>query len=187
MCLFLLPAWFPYLPPVKTNGHEKICCNFMGKERRMSQTAEQLHRVGLKATGPRIVMLEALEHDRSHPTAEQLYERLRQHYPSLSLSTVYQTLDTFLRVGLCHWVPGADGRLRVEGATQRHDHAICRVCRRLFDIERGKDATLSPPMELPHGLQVTDWRIEYEVICVACQEETKAGKQQAQISPKPKK
>jgi Fur family transcriptional regulator, peroxide stress response regulator len=153
----------------------------------MSQTAEQLHRVGLKATGPRIVILELLEHDRSHPTAEQLYERLRQDYPSLSLSTVYQTLDTFLRVGLCHWVPGGDGRLRVEGSTQRHDHAICRVCRKLFDIERTEFPTLSPPQELPYGLLVTDWRIEYEVICLACKEAAERGKRQTKTLPSPKK
>lgn len=137
----------------------------------MSQTVEQLRRVGLKATGARIVILEMLEHDRSHPTAEQLHERLRQHYPSLSLSTVYQTLDTFLRVGLCHTVPGEHGRLRVEGASQRHDHAVCRVCRRLFDIERAALFPVSPPTQLPHGLLVTDWRIEYEVLCAGCQGE----------------
>ena len=148
----------------------------MEEESRMSQTVEQLRRVGLKATGSRVVILEILEQDRSHPTAEQLHERLRQHYPSLSLSTVYQTLDTFLRVGLCHAVPGVNGRLRVEGASQRHDHALCRVCRRLFDIERAALATLSPPMQLPHGLLVTDWRIEYEVICADCQGQTERGK-----------
>jgi Fur family peroxide stress response transcriptional regulator len=140
---------------------------------------EQLRRVGLKATGPRIVILEVLEHDHSHPTVEQLYERIRQRYPSLSLSTVYQTLDAFLRAGLCHWVPGGDGRLRVEAASQRHDHAICRVCRRLFDIEREEFSALSPPEELPHGLLVTDWRIEYEVICPACQEEAQQNKRRA--------
>jgi Fur family peroxide stress response transcriptional regulator len=142
----------------------------------MSQMAEQLHRVGLKATVPRIVILEMLEHDHSHPTVEQLYERLLQTHPSLSLSTVYQTLDTFLRAGLCHWVPGRDGRLRVEAASHRHDHAVCRICRTLFDIERAEFATVSPPAQLPHGLLVTDWRIEYEVICRTCQEKARGSK-----------
>jgi Fur family peroxide stress response transcriptional regulator len=151
----------------------------------MSQTAAQLHRVGLKATGPRILILEMLERDRSHPTAEQLYDRLRQTYPSLSMSTVYQTLDTFLRTGLCHGVPGGDGRLRVEAASQRHDHAVCRVCRRLFDIERTEFPALSPPTELPHGLLVTDWRVEYEVICLACQEEARGNKWQTRPGSDP--
>jgi Fur family transcriptional regulator, peroxide stress response regulator len=159
----------------------------MEEDSRMAQTAEQLHRLGLKATGPRIIILEMLEHDRSHPTAEQLHERLRQRYPSLSLSTVYQTLDTFLRAGLCHWVPGVDGRLRVEAASQRHDHAICRVCRKLFDIERAEFSSFSLPEELPHGLLVTDWRVEYEVICSPCQEEAQKSKGQAKASPGLKK
>jgi Fe2+ or Zn2+ uptake regulation protein len=122
-----------------------------------------------------MVILEALEHDHNHPTAEQLYETLRQRYPSLSLSTVYQTLEAFISVGLCHRVRGGDGRLRVEGA-QDHDHAVCRVCRQLFDVERQALATLSPPAELPQGLLVTGWRIEYEVICATCQQGSGAGK-----------
>ena len=72
----------------------------------MSQAVERLRGVGLKATGPRVMLLVALKQDRSHPTAEQLYENLRLAHPSLSLSTVYQTLDAFIRTGLCRRVSG---------------------------------------------------------------------------------
>ena len=81
----------------------------------MSQRVARLHRVGLKATGPRMVILSALEQDHGHPTAEQLYETLRQEHPSLSLSTIYQTLDVFIRTGLCRRVSGPGDRLRVDG------------------------------------------------------------------------
>ena len=42
----------------------------------MSERVARLHRAGLKATGPRMVILSALEQDHGHPTAEQLYESL---------------------------------------------------------------------------------------------------------------
>jgi hypothetical protein len=61
------------------------------------------------------------------------------------------------------------------------------VCRRLFDIERAEFSSFSPPGELPHGLLVTDWRVEYEVICSACQEEAPNSKGQAKASPGLKK
>ena len=66
----------------------------------MCQRVARLHRAGLKATGPRLVILAALERAHTHPTAEQLYDTLRRGHPSLSLSTVSQTLDVFLRTGL---------------------------------------------------------------------------------------
>jgi Fur family peroxide stress response transcriptional regulator len=134
----------------------------------MSQTVERLRRAGLKATGPRLVLLAALEQDRSHPTAEQLYETLRPHHPSLSLSTIYQTLDTFIRTGLCRRVSAAGSRLRVDGTPQDHDHAVCRVCGTIFDIDQRLCPLPEPPAHLPQGLTVTGVRVEYDVICAGC-------------------
>ena len=134
----------------------------------MSHGVERLHQAGLKATGPRMLILAALEHDRNHPTAEQLFERLRQDYSSLSLSTVYQTLDAFLRAGLCRRVTDAGDRMRVDGTPQDHDHAVCRVCGAIFDIDRRLFPLPIPPAHLPNDLVVTGLRLEYEVICATC-------------------
>jgi Fe2+ or Zn2+ uptake regulation protein len=136
----------------------------------MSERVVRLHRAGLKATGPRMVILAALEQDHSHPTAEQLYERLRQEHPSLSLSTVYQTLDVFIRTDLCRRVSGPGDRLRVDGTPQDHDHAVCRLCGAIFDVDRDQVQFPIPPGYLSNGLMVTGIRFEYEVICQACQE-----------------
>jgi Fur family peroxide stress response transcriptional regulator len=134
----------------------------------MPHRVERLHRAGLKATGPRMLILEALESNCNHPTAEQLHEVLRHDYPSLSLSTIYQTLDAFIRNGLCRRVNGAGDRLRVDGTPQDHDHAICNVCGQIFDVDRQLFPLPAPPAQLPNGLTVTGLRLEYEVICAAC-------------------
>jgi Fe2+ or Zn2+ uptake regulation protein len=141
----------------------------------MSQAVEKLRRVGLKATGPRVMLLAALEHDRGHPTAEQLYENLRLDHPSLSLSTVYQTLDAFIRTGLCRRVSDTGDCLRVDGTPPNHDHAICRTCGMIFDIDRQLFPRPAPPALLPHGLTVTGLRVEYDVICASCQVRTPAS------------
>jgi Fe2+ or Zn2+ uptake regulation protein len=134
----------------------------------MSQAVERLRGVGLKATGPRVMLLAALEQDRSHPTAEQLYEKLRLAHPSLSLSTVYQTLDAFIRTGLCRRVSDTGDCLRVDGTPPNHDHAICRTCGMIFDIDRQLFPRPAPPVLLPRGLTVTGLRVEYDVICASC-------------------
>jgi Fe2+ or Zn2+ uptake regulation protein len=136
----------------------------------MSQRVARLHRAGLKATGSRMVILAALEQDHTHPTAEHLYDTLHRGFPSLSLSTVYQTLDVFIRTGLCRRVSGLGDRLRVDGTPQDHDHAVCRMCRAIFDVDRDQVQLPTSPGYLSNGLMVTGIRFEYEVICASCQE-----------------
>jgi Fe2+ or Zn2+ uptake regulation protein len=148
-----------------------------------TQIGERLRHVGLKATGPRMVILAALEQDRSHPTAEQLYEMLRPSYPSLSLSTVYQTLDAFIRTGLCRRVSDTGDRLRVDGTPQDHDHAVCRACGTIFDVDRQIFPRPAPPKQLPHGLTVTGLRVEYDVICTTCRKTS--GEEETALTGEP--
>jgi Fe2+ or Zn2+ uptake regulation protein len=117
-----------------------------------------------------MVILAALEQDHTHPTAEHLYDTLHRDFPSLSLSTVYQTLDVFIRTGLCRRVSGLGDRLRVDGTPQDHDHAVCRMCRAIFDVDRDQVQLPTSPGYLSNGLMVTGIRFEYEVICASCQE-----------------
>ena len=133
----------------------------------MQQRAERLREAGLKVTAPRLLILAALELDRGHPTAEQLHEALHRNHPSLSLSTVYKTLEAFLRAGLCRRV-NSEGSLRVDGVSKEHDHAVCRTCGRIFDIDRKHAPVGDLPGRLPSGLVVNGFRIEYDVICAAC-------------------
>jgi Fe2+ or Zn2+ uptake regulation protein len=136
----------------------------------MSQRATRLRGAGLKATGPRLVILAALEQDHTHPTAEQLYATLRRVHPSLSRSTVSHTLEVFLRTRLCRRVSAPGARLRVDGTPPDHDHAVCRLCGAIFDVERDQLPLPRLPEHVSHGLLVTGIRLAYEVICAPCQE-----------------
>jgi len=62
----------------------------------MSQRVARLHRAGLKATGPRMVILAAVEQDHTHPTAEHLYDMLRREHPSLVQSPLWSVAS------MCH-------------------------------------------------------------------------------------
>ncbi len=129
---------------------------------------ERLRRAGLRVTAARLAVLSLLGSERRHPTAEQVHATLHPAHPSLSLSTVYGTLDAFVRAGLCRRVRSGDGRMRVDGTAVEHDHAVCRGCGRIFDVERGGIALPPVPARLPRGLTVGAVRIEYDVICSSC-------------------
>lgn len=133
-----------------------------------SEQAERLRAVGLKATGPRIAILDAIENNSHHPSAEDIYQELVERHPSLSLSTVYGTLSAFVKAGLVRKLSEVDGRLRVDGTKTTHDHAICRICGTIFDVEPDPTMVPPPPSELPGDLTVLDVRVEYDVVCADC-------------------
>jgi Fe2+ or Zn2+ uptake regulation protein len=128
----------------------------------------------LKATGPRLAILAALEQDRRHPSAEQIHAGLASSHPSLSLSTVYSTLEAFVRAGLVSKVNASDGRLRVDGTQGDHDHAVCRSCGTIFDVDRSWYPLPQAPARLPRGLDVVGVHVEYDVVCSACRSGAKS-------------
>ncbi|MBX3015866.1 MAG: transcriptional repressor [Caldilineaceae bacterium] len=130
--------------------------------------AERLRAAGLKVTGSRVAILDAVERNCHHPSAEEIYQELVERHPSLSLSTVYGTLSAFVRAGLVRKLSEVDGRLRVDGTKSHHDHAICRICGTIFDVEPEPNTLLLPPTELPDGHTVLNVRIEYDVVCANC-------------------
>lgn len=140
----------------------------MKNQENESPHAQRLRQVGMRATGPRVAILSLLEGERTHPSAEQIHEALSGELPSLSLSTVYSTLESFLQVGLVRRIPTPEGRLRVDGTTQDHDHAVCRSCGRVFDVPRDVRVHSQSDVALPAGAELVGVHIEYEVVCSAC-------------------
>jgi Fur family peroxide stress response transcriptional regulator len=103
-----------------------------------------LKRSGLKLTPQRMAIVRLFAEDSSHPTAQDLYERLRPTFPSMSFATVYNTLDTLARTGLAGTVrlPGKRGdAARFDPNTSPHHHAVCDSCGEVLDITAG---TLAP-------------------------------------------
>jgi Fe2+ or Zn2+ uptake regulation protein len=126
--------------------------------------ADQLKQRGLRVTPQRAAVLEAV-YQLSHPDAEQVYRYVSQHYPMLSLATVYNTLDRLAEVGLVLVVENR-GRRYFDGNVQWHDHAYCVQCGRLQDLpaETGRVAE-------PTGAE--GWKLErrqviWSGVCPVC-------------------
>lgn len=90
----------------------------------MDSTRELFARHGLRCTRQRDELYRALAASKAHPTAEELYEQVHADSPSLSLATVYNTLDAFCRVGLCIRLPNMNGTgpCRFDAETARRVH-----------------------------------------------------------------
>jgi Fur family peroxide stress response transcriptional regulator len=90
---------------------------------------------GIKVTPQRMeVFLEIIE-AADHPSAEQVFERVRTRLPTISLDTVYRTLSTFDRLGLISKVYFVDDRTRFDPNTTHHHHLVCTICKNVMDFQ----------------------------------------------------
>ncbi|MFD3000765.1 Fur family transcriptional regulator [Pontibacter toksunensis] len=97
---------------------------------------ERIVASGLKATHQRIVVYEALmELHGKHPMAEEVYQHLKPANPSISLGTVYKTLDSFAEINLVHKVLSEEGGKRFDANTTVHSHIYCSNTKEIIDFE----------------------------------------------------
>jgi len=141
----------------------------MSTGHRIAGVAARLRKAGLRVTAPRVAVLDELQRNRSHPNPIEVHRLLGARHPSLSLSTVYLTIEAFAAAGLLHRLPARDGRLRVDGVVEEHDHAVCRQCGDVFDLPAQAPVRRAAPRGLPRGTRVLGARIEYDVLCARCQ------------------
>ena len=137
--------------------------------RRIAGVASRLRDAGLRVTAPRVAVLEELARNRTHPNPLEVHRALSARNPSLSLSTVYLTIEAFAKAGLLRRIPARDGHLRVDGVVEEHDHAVCRHCGDVFDLPAQPSIPRAAPRGLPRGTRVLGARIEYDVRCARCQ------------------
>ncbi len=94
----------------------------------------KLTSAGLKGTHQRIVIYDTLLTLGHHPTAEEIYARIKPGNPSISLGTIYKTLEAFVSKGLIHRVLTADGLMRYDARTDAHSHIYCVNTREIVDF-----------------------------------------------------
>lgn len=106
---------------------------------------------------------------RSHLTAEQIFDALRQTYPTVVLATVYNNLNRLCQAGLVR-------RVTVEGSpdrydrVQRHDHLVCRKCGRLRDLDLGD---LTEQLQRQAGVPILGYDLKLLYLCDQCRHRQK--------------
>jgi Fe2+ or Zn2+ uptake regulation protein len=97
---------------------------------------------GLRLTPQRMAVVRELAGDESHPTAQELFDRLRPALPTMSFATVYNTLAALSDAGLCgsmSLTAGSAGRF--DPNMQPHDHLVCDGCGAVRDLPAGAAPT----------------------------------------------
>ncbi len=130
---------------------------------------DRLREAGCRATSPRIAILSLLMQDKSHPAVDDIYHRVREDLPAISLSTVYETIDKFVELGLCQRVEGPGQPARVDGNPDVHAHARCVHCGKIIDLDESRFPPPTIPRDLVEGFKLNSAQLMYEGTCGSCQ------------------
>jgi Fe2+ or Zn2+ uptake regulation protein len=106
---------------------------------------------GLKLTPQRMAIVKELAADESHPTAQEIFERLQPSLPTMSFATVYNTLGALSSAGLCAALSLSPGSGRFDPNMAPHHHVVCDLCGAVRDLpQSGQGAARS--LDAPDAL-----------------------------------
>jgi Fur family transcriptional regulator, peroxide stress response regulator len=136
---------------------------------------DQLRQHGLRVTPQRRAILELLVDDDSHPTAEQVYQRVLAVMPDVSRTTVYNTLRELSDLGELTPVHDlSDGGHRYDTKNEAHHHLCCIECHKLIDIDHDFEGTTLSAEEAS-GYRILSRQVTYYGICPDCQAAKEVG------------
>jgi len=122
-----------------------------------------------RETSQRQSILSLLRETRAHPTAEEIYETVRQSIPSISKGTVYRNLKVLEETGMVSEL-NLDGTVaRYEYCQERHPHFRCERCGKVLDVDSRIDADLDRRVAEETGLKIDYHQLEFRGLCRECQ------------------
>ena len=131
----------------------------------MEQVKNYLLKHGIKPSVQRIKIYDYLFHQRTHPTVDTIYKDLNPEIPTLSKTTVYNTLKLFVDKGVAVMITIEDNEVRYDADTSIHGHFKCKSCGEVFDFQI-KD-------EMANSIGLSEFKIEEQHvylkgICKVC-------------------
>jgi len=137
----------------------------------LERTIELFHGKDLRVTPQRRVIFELLVEEKSHPTAEDVYQRVLNELPDVSRTTVYNTLHELVALGELAPVKnlGDDG-IRYDTNTDDHHHLYCLRCHALVDVDQDFEG-LELEVEGKAGYRIVGKRVTFYGYCPECQDD----------------
>jgi Fur family peroxide stress response transcriptional regulator len=100
----------------------------------MDSTSQYLSGYGIRPSVQRLAIMRYLRSNRTHPTADEIFEALRKQIPTLSKTTVYNTLKLFVDHGAAVYIGIDEKNARFDGYVEPHAHFRCKSCGKIIDL-----------------------------------------------------
>lgn len=139
-------------------------------DERYTAVVDRLRSNGYRLTPQRLAVIRLLLQDESHPSVEQLYQRVRVDFPTTSRATVYNTIDTLKQIGEVCELEFSDGSNRYDGQRpEDHPHLICSGCARIEDLPLDGLAPRITALARTVGYLMHGHRLDVYGLCPGCQ------------------
>lgn len=129
---------------------------------------EMIHGHGLRMTDQRRAVYESLMSQRDHPSAVEVFTRVRGRMPSISLATVYNCLETLSGCGLVKTVNLERGPARYCPNLKEHAHFHCEQCGTVLDLPLRARRKPHDSWVMPENLAITHHEVAFRGLCPSC-------------------
>ncbi|MBA1336307.1 MAG: transcriptional repressor [Firmicutes bacterium] len=120
---------------------------------------------GIKPSYPRIKILEYLITKRSHPTVDEIYSNLVKEIPTLSKTTVYNTLNLLISANIVRVVASEENETRYDADVTSHGHFKCEKCGAIYDFRIDVGALKTDDLK---NFKIKEKNVYYRGICEEC-------------------
>jgi len=141
----------------------------MGSDGYAERVVERLRKEGFKVTPQRLAVLRCLEGNPNHPSVEQIHRDVTRSFPTISLATIYNTLEILERIDAVQSVFVDTGRRRYDPETRPHHHVVCRRCSRVADVLPDESEPIPVPGSIRDRFADLQTVVLYRGVCPACQ------------------
>lgn len=121
----------------------------------------------IKPSVQRIAVMTYLLENRTHPTVDEIYLELQDKIPTLSKTTIYNTLKLFVEKKAILSLTIDEKMVRYDGYRQRHAHLFCHSCGKVVDVPLEYDVEL-PQTEATKGFADVETQVYHKGYCAEC-------------------
>jgi len=128
-----------------------------------------LREKGFKVTPQRLAIYNMLAGTKSHPNAEMIFNALQTMYPTMSLATVYKTMEILKEIGLVQVLNAGEDSFRYDADTRSHPHVRCIECGQVEDVENIDSAAFVDQVSQKTKYQLMGQQFYFYGLCPDCQ------------------
>ncbi len=123
---------------------------------------------GYKVTPQRIAVYEILRNTKEHPTVDMIYHRLQPLYPTMSLATVYKSLEVFKELNLVQELNVGEDKFRYDANVNQHPHITCLGCTKVEDVDDEMLFNLLEQVSSKTGYKLVNQQLYFFGYCPEC-------------------
>lgn len=136
--------------------------------RKRKELSRSVHDAGGRMTEHRRVILEVLASVKSHPTAAELHDMVRERLPGISPGTVYRNLTVLKDLGYVQELDFGASASRFDADVADHCHIRCDSCDRVDDVPLAASTRIEDAQGALDGWKIAGRRVEFHGLCPDC-------------------